>query len=80
MFNVANPDQVALGVEKPKLVEKGPYVFRERRIKEELEFNDDETIVSYVENKYYEYDSELSSNKSLDDIITIINIPGTVSS
>ncbi len=61
-----------------KLVEKGPYVFEEKRTKENIEYfeNDkNEFLLRYRERKVYTFNEELSANFSLNDSITFINLP-----
>jgi hypothetical protein len=45
-FHVANADAVLAG-EKPRMVEKGPYVFRSKGINEKIEWSSDFKKVSY---------------------------------
>jgi len=61
-----------------KLVEKGLYVFQEKRTKEDIEYfeNDKkEFLLRYRERKVYTFNEKLSGSLSLNDSITFINLP-----
>jgi len=71
LFSVANPYEVMAG-SKPKLEERGPYVYREEVERVEDTFQPDGTV-SYKTRKYW-YPVE-SESSSLDDLITSLDIP-----
>lgn len=77
LFNVKNPDEVVSGA-YPVIEERGPYVFREV-FKYEIDgWNENQTLITYRKRKFYYFDAELS-NGTLQDNITIINLPLIVS-
>jgi len=77
-FNVTNVDEVMAG-EKPVLEEKGPYVYREKREKVNITFNEDESEVSYNEAISFFFEPSKSVG-SEDDVVSNYNLPfiGTV--
>ena len=54
IFHVENPEEISLGG-KPNLVERGPYVYREVRSKENMLLVDGDTI-HYDQKIEYYYD------------------------
>ena len=78
-FNVTNVDEVLAG-EKPVLEEQGPYVYREKREKVNIEFNEDNSEVSYNEKISFFFEPSMSAG-SEDDIVSNYNLPfiGTIS-
>jgi lysosome membrane protein 2 len=74
VFDVQNPDNVELDGARPKLVERGPYTFLQKRSKRISEYLDNDRIVKYHEFKYFHFDAKRSVG-SLDDLITVPNIP-----
>ncbi len=77
-FHVTNPDEVLRG-EKPKLEERGPYVYKASAIKdsEGMVWSEDSTKLTYRTRRFYMYRPELSG-PGLDpykDVITVPNIP-----
>ncbi len=61
-----------------KLVERGPYVFEEKRFKDNINYfiNDrNEFLLSYRERKIYTFNDKLSKGVSLNDRVTVINLP-----
>ena len=67
--------------EKPKLEERGPYVYKAVYIKDTEEpgliWSDDNTDITYRPRRFYTYDPELSG-EGLDpynDMVTVPNIP-----
>lgn len=75
IFNVTNPDGFLAG-EKPRLVEVGPFVYREDMEKTNIHFHDNYTV-SFQHKKILQFVPELSVDKSLK--IVIPNIPLLVS-
>lgn len=74
VFNVTNPYEVQMGLAKPKLSELGPFVFTESRVKENQKFLDDGTKLAFCDKRVYQF-NEKESQGSLEDIVTIINVP-----
>ena len=72
-FNVTNPAEVTANAEKPKIIEVGPYVYREFHLKVNETWNDDNDTITFMQNKWWEFQPDLSLG-SEDDIITNINI------
>ncbi|XP_007665113.1 scavenger receptor class B member 1 isoform X2 [Ornithorhynchus anatinus] len=70
-FEVLNPNQILKG-EKPSVRERGPYVYREFRHKDNITFNDNDTV-SYLEYRSFRFQPEMSQG-SEDDYIVIPNI------
>ncbi|XP_056389866.1 scavenger receptor class B member 1 isoform X2 [Hyla sarda] len=77
LFNVVNPKEVLLG-EKPRLEERGPYVYRERKQKTNITFHENGTV-SFVELRTLHFDREKSIG-SENDTICIPNIIVLISS
>uniref|UniRef100_A0A182YSQ7 Scavenger receptor class B n=1 Tax=Anopheles stephensi TaxID=30069 RepID=A0A182YSQ7_ANOST len=75
IFNVTNPEGFLTG-EKPKLVEVGPFVYREDMEKVNIKFHDNYTV-TYQHKKILQFVPELSVDKNLR--ITTPNIPLLVS-
>lgn len=82
IFNVTNPNEVEAG-EMPNLVEVGPYIYKETRIKEQLTHNDPENpkgTIQYKERKtWYWVPDETPGTKDQEDKVNVINIPFVVS-
>jgi hypothetical protein len=77
IFHLTNTDYNK-NLSNIKLEEKGPYVFEEKRIKENIEYfeNDEKKfLVRYRERKVYSFKPELSGNLTLNDSLTFINLP-----
>lgn len=70
LFHVLNPDEVSAGA-KPKLEERGPYVFSEQHYKTNIVWNDNDTV-TYKQIRSWHFMPE-RSNGSLDDQVTILN-------
>ena len=76
VYHVTNPDQVVSGAEKPSVVEKGPYAYREARSKIHGNFSEESTFVTYGQMKTYHFDKEKSCETcNKDDVVTVINAP-----
>ncbi|XP_049324456.1 scavenger receptor class B member 1 isoform X1 [Astyanax mexicanus] len=70
-FNVLNPDEILEG-EKPMLEQRGPYVYSEKRWKDNITFHANKTV-SYREYRQYFFEEDMSvGNES--DIVTIPNM------
>ncbi|XP_030814535.1 scavenger receptor class B member 1 [Camarhynchus parvulus] len=70
-FEVLNPKQVLRG-EKPVLSQRGPYVYREYRVKTNITFHDNDTV-SYLEYRHLFFQPDLS-NGTEDEYIVVPNI------
>nr|WJJ63368.1 sensory neuron membrane protein 2a [Pachyrhinus yasumatsui] len=74
LFNVQNPEEIILGA-KPVVKEIGPYVYKLRRWKNEVEWNRTSDEISYYEYEKYEFDQEASGMLTENDMVTILNVP-----
>ncbi|ODM93945.1 Scavenger receptor class B member 1 [Orchesella cincta] len=74
LFNVTNSEEVQRGF-RPKLLEVGPYVFRENRTKINIHHDEDTDTVTYKEHFTYHFEQQLSGDLKLQDEIIIINTP-----
>ncbi|CAM9173828.1 unnamed protein product [Lampetra fluviatilis] len=72
VWDITNPRQVVRG-DKPKLVQRGPFVYREYRKKANITFNENGTV-SYREYRHYRFSRERSV-ASDDFVFTTINVP-----
>ncbi|RMC05727.1 hypothetical protein DUI87_17270 [Hirundo rustica rustica] len=70
-FEVLNPKQVLQGA-KPVLSQRGPYVYREYRIKTNITFHDNDTV-SYLEYRNLFFQPDMS-NGTEDEYIVVPNI------
>ncbi|XP_014388831.1 PREDICTED: scavenger receptor class B member 1 [Myotis brandtii] len=70
-FDVVNPSEVLQG-QKPQVRERGPYVYREYRHKDNITFNDNDTV-SFLEYRRFEFQPH-KSNGLESDYINIPNI------
>ncbi|KAM8961879.1 scavenger receptor class B member 1 [Pelodytes ibericus] len=77
IFEVVNHKEVLLG-EKPRVQQRGPYVYREYKQKTNLTFHDNETV-SFVEDRTFFFDPEKSAG-SENDYVVVPNIIVLVSS
>ncbi|XP_060800583.1 sensory neuron membrane protein 2 [Amyelois transitella] len=71
LFNVTNVEEINRG-RKPKLVEVGPYVYKEYREKIILGYGENDTI-KYMLKKTFHFDAEASAPLTQDDELTVIN-------
>ncbi|XP_053557818.1 scavenger receptor class B member 1 isoform X2 [Bombina bombina] len=71
IFEVVNHKEVLLG-EKPRLQQRGPYVYREQKQKNNLTFHDNGTV-SFLENRVFHFSPE-KSNGLEDDFVVVPNI------
>ncbi|KAJ8261134.1 hypothetical protein COCON_G00168570 [Conger conger] len=70
-FNVLNPSEILAG-EKPMLEQRGPYVYKEYRQKENITFHPNKTV-TYLEYRQYHFMRNMSlGNES--DVATIPNM------
>ncbi|XP_046404198.1 scavenger receptor class B member 1-like [Ischnura elegans] len=76
VFNYTNSDAYLNGKDKKlKLVEIGPYVYRSRRTKVYVEFDEDGEIVTFQDNRTYEFLPDQSIGVSEDDQVIVPNLP-----
>lgn len=73
-FNLTNWNQVKAIGQKPRFVEVGPYVYRTIWTKSDINFMDEERLVSFAEKKQWIFQPHLSKG-SEDDQIWTINTP-----
>lgn len=73
MFNWTNPEDVFRKGAKPKLVEVGPYVFREFHEKVVVSWNENNTV-TYRQKRTWQFQPDLSGGRSLSDKITNVNV------
>lgn len=73
-FNLTNWNQVKAVGQKPRFVEVGPYVYRTIWTKSDVNFLDDEKLISFAEKKQWIFQPHLSKG-SEDDQIWTINTP-----
>ncbi|XP_072948437.1 scavenger receptor class B member 1 [Epargyreus clarus] len=72
IFNVTNPQGFLENGEKPKLVEVGPFVYREDMEKVNIKFHDNDTV-TYQHNKILRFVPEMSVDKH--QKLVVPNIP-----
>ncbi|CAB3233520.1 unnamed protein product [Arctia plantaginis] len=72
IFNVTNPQAFLEQGEKPKLVEVGPFVYREDMEKVNIKFHENDTV-TYQHNKILRFVPELSVDKN--QKLVVPNIP-----
>ncbi|XP_073532250.1 scavenger receptor class B member 1 isoform X1 [Phyllobates terribilis] len=77
VFEVMNPKEILLG-EKPRVEERGPYVYSERKQKTNITFNENGTV-SFVEQRTFHFNPEKSVG-SEDEYVVVPNILVMVSS
>lgn len=77
MFNWTNPEEIRNPHVKPHFAEMGPYVFLEKRLKENITFHNNDTV-SYYQRKTWFFQPELS-NGTLDDMVTSAHVISAVS-
>ena len=85
LYHVVNPDEVVEGSQKPRIIEKGPYSYKEHRVKvnisnsdgtEEGINDDDYTFIKFGQKKSYSFDKATSCDScNKDDNVTVINAP-----
>uniref|UniRef100_A0AAR2KEA1 Scavenger receptor class B member 1 n=1 Tax=Pygocentrus nattereri TaxID=42514 RepID=A0AAR2KEA1_PYGNA len=70
-FNILNPDEILAG-EKPMVEQRGPYVYSEKRWKDNITFHDNKTV-SYQEYRQYFFEESMSAGNE-SDVVTIPNM------
>ncbi|KJE93581.1 hypothetical protein CAOG_04346 [Capsaspora owczarzaki ATCC 30864] len=73
MFNVENPEEVFDHGSPPFVREMGPYVYNELRIKVNVTWNANQTVLTYRQHQTYIFNQEMSGTNTEDDQITTIN-------
>lgn len=74
-FNVTNPNEYNSGLAKPRVVEVGPYTYREYRPKENVTFVENGTKVAAYTPKTFVFLREKSVGDPTVDRITTVNVP-----
>ena len=77
VYDVQNPDEIIAGTEKPRILERGPYSFRENRTKIDIDKrNDSDLFIQFGQYKAYYFDKETSCDGcNNDDVLTVLNVP-----
>ena len=78
VYDVQNPDEIIAGTEKPRIVERGPYSFRENRTKIDIGKRDDNSdlFIQFGQYKAYYFDKETSCPEcNKDDELKVLNVP-----
>jgi len=75
-FNITNPAEVFAGTAKPRLLEIGPYTYRQKWVKQNITWHDNGTI-SYRTRKIFTFSPSLSCSTCNDvmDEVTTLNVP-----
>lgn len=63
------------GREKPNVVEVGPYAYRQKLEKTNVQFTSGKNAVRYETRKWFEFAPEMSAGSETDDIVVVPNIP-----
>ncbi|XP_055926724.1 lysosome membrane protein 2-like [Argiope bruennichi] len=71
IFNITNPHEYSMEGAKPILKELGPYVFRGRWMKEDMEWDESDGTVTYKDIKEYTFVPEMSSGDQEEMIYTL---------
>ncbi|ODN03060.1 Scavenger receptor class B member 1 [Orchesella cincta] len=74
LFNIENADGIATG-EKPKVKERGPYVYLERQWKEDISIDKENDTIGFRQYRSYEFQPEMSTGNTEEDMITMLNMP-----
>ena len=77
-FNWTNPEELHKPNFKPVLVEMGPYVFLEKHKRQNLDWFDHNSTVSFNQTRTWHFVPE-KSNGTLEDEVTSINAIASVS-
>ena len=78
VYEVQNPNEIIAGTEKPYILERGPYSFRENRTKIDIGKRDDDSdlFIQFGQYKEYYFDKETSCEEcNKDDVLTVLNVP-----
>lgn len=79
LFNYTNGDQVSSGRQSPKLIQLGPYVFIEKKVRSVINISADQQFVYYKDKNSFYFDQKASGKSSLNDVFIVPNIPAFVS-
>ncbi|XP_075151145.1 protein croquemort-like [Haematobia irritans] len=79
LYNWTNPEEVNNPNVKPNFEEFGPYVFKDYKVKEDFDWNDPESLVTFYGLRTWTFEPTMS-NGSLDDMITVPHFPTTAAS
>ncbi|XP_077984146.1 lysosome membrane protein 2-like [Glandiceps talaboti] len=74
VFSIVNAEEVKNGEKKPYVIQKGPYTYKESRVKEVISWNNKENTVTYRENITYVFDREMSVGWD-NETFTTLSIP-----
>jgi hypothetical protein len=77
VYHVMNADDVISSEAKPNVTEKGPYYYREVKVKSDIWFNENDTVLQYRMNTSYVFERSLTPSH-LDpdtDLVTNLNVP-----
>ncbi|KAH0625378.1 hypothetical protein JD844_014855 [Phrynosoma platyrhinos] len=66
-FEVLNPNEVLRGA-KPMVNQRGPYVYREYRVKDNITFNDNDTV-SFMEYRQFHFQADMSNGSESDYVV-----------
>ncbi|CAG9865394.1 unnamed protein product [Phyllotreta striolata] len=72
LFTVANPAAILEGA-KPIVVEKGPYVYKQKLTKKILRTDESDDSVTYEKYSSVNFDQELSGQNRVNDTVTVLN-------
>lgn len=78
LYNWTNPEDFDNPNVKPNFVEKGPYTFRDFKVKEDMEWDKENSTVTFFGKRTFTFEPS-RSNGSLDDMITTPHFPSAVS-
>jgi len=73
-WDLQNPEEVAKGA-KPSVVQKGPYIYQEVKIKQNLEWDTENSKVTFRSPRSWIFNSTLSGKLTENDTFTTINVP-----
>ncbi|XP_041359462.1 lysosome membrane protein 2-like [Gigantopelta aegis] len=71
VFNVVNPDEIIKNGAIPVLEERGPYTYREYRTKKKIDFIEKNATVTYMEDRAYVFDRNMSCGPETDRFTTL---------
>ncbi|XP_052866666.1 protein croquemort-like [Anopheles cruzii] len=73
VFNWTNADEVRNPDVRPHFVQLGPYVFSERRQRENVSFDDDGASVTFSQKRVWHHIPEVSGGDYFNDLVTTLN-------
>jgi len=77
LWNWTNPEDVKNHGAKPNFKQLGPYVYREERMKMDVEWHENKTV-TFKPRRTWFWEEELSGGKE-SDLITVPHLPSIVS-